>query len=164
MGHHISAIIGKDKVDIEKIKELGLATAFESGYVIILFDLYSMCKLGEILNKSTDSNSENIEWNCELTHFLAKQIGLRKFALIETDYFAGIGDQYATYFNNGVKVLNDVSINEALRELGVEKKNNLDEFATINLGKYRNSQYFYWETNNPADKYENMIAGRILNN
>lgn len=164
MGHHISAIIGTDKIDKEKVKEFGLAVAFENGYAIVLLDFYAMCELGEVLGKSIDSNSENIEWDCELTHFIAKEIGLDNFALIQTDYFAGLGRQYASYFNHGIQTLNDVSINKALNELGVERKNDLDEFDTINLTEYRSTEFYYQKNNNWAEQRENMIPGRILNN
>ncbi|WP_405570475.1 hypothetical protein [Winogradskyella sp. Asnod2-B02-A] len=164
MGHHISAIIGKDTIDKEKIKEFGLAVAFENGYAIVLLDFYAMCELAELLDKSTDSDSENIDWDCKLTYFIAKEIGLENFALIQTDYFAGIGDQYASYFEKSIKIINEVSINEVLNRLGVEKKNELDEFDTINLTEYRNTEFYYKKNNNWADKRDNMIAGRILNN
>ena len=162
MGHQISAIIGKDRINIEKAKEYGLAVAFENGFAIVILDFYAMCELGEILDKSIDSDSENIDWDCELTHFLAKEIGLENFALIQTDYFAGFGEQYASYFKNNIKILNEININYALSVLGVEKKNELDEFDTINLNEYRNTEVYYEKNNNGADKRDNMIAGKIL--
>lgn len=164
MGHNISAIIGDKNVDKEKIKEFGLAAAFEDNYAIIIFDFYAMIELGEILSKSSESESENLEWDCELTKFIAKEIGFDKFALIQTDYFGGFGEQYASFFENGQKLLNEVSINEALKKLGVERKGNQDEFDSLNLGEYRNSEYYYWDSGNWAEKKENMIAGRILKN
>lgn len=162
MGHHISAIIGEKNINIDKLKEFVLAAAFEDNFVIILLDLYSMIELEEIYNKSTKSESKNLEWDCELTQFLAKKIGLEKFVLIKTDYFGGIGEQYATYYENGLKILTEVSINETLQKLGVERKNNLDEFDSLHLDDYRDSEYYYWENGNWADQKENMIAGRIL--
>lgn len=163
MGHRISAIIGDNQVNRDKIKEFGLAAAFEDSFVIVILDLYAMCELSEILNKSTDSYSEHPDWDCELTHFMAKEIGLKQFVLIETDYFGGIGEQFASYYDNGKKVLHEVRINEALAYLGVQPKADLDAFDTLNLSEYRNSEYYYWEQDNRAAGKENMIAGRVLN-
>ncbi|WP_452222087.1 hypothetical protein [Lacinutrix salivirga] len=163
MGHNISAIIGENNVNKEKIKELGLAAAFESNYVIIILDFDAMIELEETLNKSSDSESINLSWDCKLTKFIAKEIGLEKFALIQTDYFGGIGEQYASYFEDERKILSEVGINEALKSLGVKTKDNQDEFDALNLGEYRESEYYYWDIGNWAEKKENMIAGRILN-
>ena len=74
----------------------------------------------------------------------------KTIAKIETDYFGGFGDQSATLYENGVKVFeksdqvdrSSEPINEVLRILGVKKKNNMDEFDTIGLGKYRTNQDF----------------------
>ncbi|WP_196884895.1 hypothetical protein [Aureivirga sp. CE67] len=162
MGHHISAIIGDKNVNKEKIKEYGLAAAFENEYVIVIFELEAMCQLAEILDLSIKEKSEHLDWDCDLTMFLAKEIGMKKFALIQTDYFGGFGEQYAAYFENGEKVLHNVTINEALKELGVRRSEELDEFDTINLGEYRHAEYYYWDDGNFADKKENMIPGRVI--
>lgn len=152
MGNNISAIIGENNVNEEKIKELGLAAAFESNYVIIILDFDAMIELEETLNKSSDSKSINLSWDCELTKFIANEIGLEKFALIQTDYFGGIGEQYVSYFENERKILSEVGVNEALKSLGVKTKDNQDEFDALNLGEYRESEYYYWGNGNWAEK------------
>lgn len=58
------------------------------------------------------------------------------FIEIETDYFGGAGEQHCWSHSNSV--VNELdSINEGLRLLGVIKKDDLDGFDTVGLGKYR---------------------------
>ncbi len=162
MGHHISAIIAQDQVDHEQIQAYGLAAAFEEGYVILLLDIYAMGALAEILQKSIESSSQNLDWDCALTHFLAHKLGFSHYVLIQTDYFGGIGEQFASYFQAGQCQLKEVSINEALRKLGVAKLEGKDEFDSIHLCDYRSTDCYYWEEGNAAHEKDNMIAGRIL--
>lgn len=71
-------------------------------------------------------------------------------AKVETDYFGGAGNQSAKVFINGKKVLDQSDefdwslkpINSALKMLGVVKKDGLDEFDTIGLGKRRTNDDF----------------------
>lgn len=162
MGHHVSAIIGKkDKTNIEAIKNYQLAAAFESDFVIIFLETYSLGYWAEKLDLSIDSESLEIYWACPLVFFLAKEIGFEDYAIIQTDYFAGIGTQSASLYKNGLIVLEEKSINEVLKELGVKKGSSFDEFEAINLDKYRNSERYYYDSGNPAENMPNMIAGRI---
>lgn len=71
-------------------------------------------------------------------------------ASITTDYFGGPGNQSAKVFLNNKKILEEDDefdhkvnpINSALKLLGVEKKNGMDEFDTIGLGRYRHNSDF----------------------
>lgn len=69
---------------------------------------------------------------------LAKRISKNtdvEFALIETDYFGGIGNQFASVYTN---VSNEWhTINQVLKHLGVGRKDQLDEFDTVGLGSIR---------------------------
>jgi hypothetical protein len=62
------------------------------------------------------------------------------FALIQTDYFGGIGGQWACAYT-GARLDSDAnaSINSVLRMLGVVRRGDLDEFDTIGLGAHRTS-------------------------
>jgi len=75
-----------------------------------------------------------------------KDFGLgKKIALITTDYFGGSGNQTAKVFLDNKKILDQDDeidwklnpINSALKLLGVEKKDTMDEFDTVGLGKIR---------------------------
>ena len=57
-----------------------------------------------------------------------------EFALIGTDYFGGNGAQAATVFHGEHNMDTSIkTINEALRILGVDKKNAFDEFESVGL-------------------------------
>jgi hypothetical protein len=63
-----------------------------------------------------------------------------RFALIQTEYFGGIGGQWACVFTGIHRETGDrASINDALRLLGVVKAGSLDEFDTVGLGAHRSS-------------------------
>jgi hypothetical protein len=59
------------------------------------------------------------------------------FALVMTDYFGGIGGQWACVFTAGRRVGGLRDINDALRELGVQAAADQDEFDTVGLGLHR---------------------------
>jgi hypothetical protein len=74
---------------------------------------------------------------------------------IDTDYFGGCGEQYATLFSGGYKkeLEGDWCIDEGLKILGVIK-DETDEFDAINLGHYRDYQDIEKELPNYDGKYD----------
>lgn len=70
------------------------------------------------------------------------------YAIVETNYFGGCGEQSAIIVNKD-KVTYCEFINVALFHIGVVKNHNDDEFDIINLGNYRSNIEFY-----PKDKNE----------
>ena len=163
MGHNICAIIGKNSISKDKIMEFGLAAAFEKEFAIIILDFDIVWELKSKYDLSVDSTSDYIEWDCELSHFIAREIGMEKYGIIQTDYFGGIGEQCASLYIEGIISISEKSINTILTELGVKCEGGLDEFDSINLGEYRQSEYYYWKDHNWADRKENMIAGQLSN-
>jgi hypothetical protein len=164
MGHHIDALIGKLPVDIDKIRHYGLATAFENGYAIVLLDRDHLWKWSEITGLDEVSDDMEVEvYDGGLIHFFAKEIGLKHYAVIKTDYFAGMGDQSAILFDEG-DAIKKGSINQVLLSLGVIVTDKYDAFEQINLDEYRDTEYYYWSgENNWAKLREGMIAGRMPN-
>ncbi|MFZ6180911.1 hypothetical protein [Nannocystis pusilla] len=62
------------------------------------------------------------------------------FALVMTDYFGGVGGQWACVFHGAQRLsADDASINDALRALGVTRTGGQDEFDTVGLGRHRRS-------------------------
>ncbi|MFE1592053.1 hypothetical protein [Nocardia sp. NPDC058705] len=61
------------------------------------------------------------------------------FALVYTDYFAGVGDQWAATCVAGGAIRSVSTINAALRMIGVTATAGLDEFDTIGLGRHRST-------------------------
>ena len=75
---------------------------------------------------------------CSSEHY-GKISNFPRFAEIQTDYFGGCGEQYASV-KLGRSMKTCSSINEALRLIGIEAKDGMDEFDTIGLGQYRSTE------------------------
>jgi len=61
-----------------------------------------------------------------------------EFAIISTDYFGGIGSQFASVYKNETLVSRSIkTINQALEYLGVKREKGLDEFDTVGLVNIR---------------------------
>lgn len=63
------------------------------------------------------------------------------FAWVETDYFGGAGDQSARAWVGrvAIPIPGGATINGALCLIGIKKKDDLDEFDTIGLNRYRSN-------------------------
>ena len=125
----------------------------ENDFYIIVLDV---CQTDFWIDKLDieDDQDNDIILNCRLTHYFCKELGINHYAIIETDYFGGIGDQNANVYKNDKKQKSSVSINEALEDLGVISKKDLDEFDTLNLSKYRHFEDLYekyWDNHNSPD-------------
>jgi hypothetical protein len=119
----------------------------------------------ELRNEKIDSlNGDNVLGEVKFTEMnediLAttslKGIDIKEFikdktiAEIETDYFGGMGHQSATLKVNGKVVYSESNefswdktpINDVLKMMGVIRKKGMDEFDTIELGKYRSNECF----------------------
>ena len=112
-------------------------------------------KIDSVIN---NSKSEDIKWTELSEDILAttripniREFGKDKtIALISTDYFGGSGNQSAKVFMNNKKILDQDDeidwklkpINSALKLLGVNRKDGMDEFDTIGLSKYRSNGDF----------------------
>ena len=80
---------------------------------------------------------------------IAKELNISDFALVGTDYHAGIGNQAAKVYKQSIQIktegtpqdngfgLQGIDINSALHAIGVVKQKRLDEFDTLNLSKHR---------------------------
>ncbi|WP_174186138.1 hypothetical protein [Nocardia barduliensis] len=61
------------------------------------------------------------------------------FAVVFTEYFAGIGEQWATVSVAGGPLHSVSTINAALRSLGVTASAGMDEFDTVGLSTHRST-------------------------
>ncbi len=161
MGHQICALISKLPIDETKVRAYSLAVAFESEFAIVILDEDSIDYWEQELGLSSKSQSSKIEWACELVFHFAKELNMQQYALIQTDYFAGMGEQSASLYEDGKLILEHQTINAVLAKLGVERTLEKDEFDVLNLGEYHASENFYWDSHNFADLKDHMIAGRI---
>lgn len=144
MGHYITAIIGKGPIKKNVADDYDLPCFEHNDFMIIALDAAHSDYWAEKLDLF-DSSERQIILDCKTTHFFAKAIGLNKYAIINTDYFGGVGEQFAVVYENGETIMptKEGAINEALKMLGVKCVKNLDEFDSICLGNYRNFDDYF---------------------
>ena len=76
------------------------------------------------------------------------------FAIIQTDYFGGMGNQYASVYRYKDNIDKNVkTINQVLVHLGVIANGRLDEFDTIGLDKIRSQPDIFDKYVDLADEY-----------
>lgn len=62
---------------------------------------------------------------------------------ISTDYFGGVGEQHASFFNEDNSIMDikgDYPIDDGLKMLGVVCDEGMDEFDTIHLNRFRDNR------------------------
>lgn len=149
MGHNISAIIVKGTCDKRVADQLDLI-GIPLGFDLTLFHIdchYSeywqdRLKTQGVLKVNARSPvpfpRESVIGTLvsKLTHHKTCQ-----YAIIATDYFGGIGSQFANaYLGHEVIDKEVTTINQALQVLGViPTDSRVDEFDTVGLGKYRSA-------------------------
>lgn len=147
MPHAISAIILQGDLDPEIAKSydlIGIGLDFE----LTMFPIthyYTACwrKKHDVTGVLPGENPFNLLiFPCELVvaHLMMKITDRAEplYAAIETDYFGGIGNQWALVYRG--TQLADRNINQispALKFLGVKCQDGMDEFDTVGLAKYR---------------------------
>ena len=155
MGHSINAIILKgeyDKAEADKYDLIGVALKFNLT-MFFIDGFYAACwqKMLKI-DGFLETNYPSME-NEKVLSELMKRISKRddvEFAQILTDYFGGVGDQYANVYRGEKNVdLELDTISKALKYLGVAKGNHHDEFDALGLSKYRSNP-------NNLDKYRDL--------
>jgi hypothetical protein len=149
MGHHISAILLQGSFD-KKIAQVFELKPISLPQGITLFPLNAdYCdRWGEKLDIGYDATDRPL-LDCRVVHHIMRQITLEPlFAVIETDYFGGQGDQAAVVYRGEREIMAPANarfgpINEALRHLGVRASSGLDEFDTVGLGGFRDFDDFF---------------------
>ncbi|SHK36945.1 hypothetical protein SAMN02745163_03692 [Clostridium cavendishii DSM 21758] len=160
--HNIRGFIAKNKIIKSLANDFVYAdvTLLNQGFSMI----FLVDKLYDDINELVNSNYK-IEFDDEFGYFSPAIYNLLeiksshgKIAYIETDYFGGDGVQAAILFEKGlIKIGPNISktlwdgksnsyittpkgeraINMILKELGVYRKGNMDEFDNIGLSLYR---------------------------
>ena len=148
MGHNIAALIAKAPVDMDAAHGLDLPVFVQRGFAIVALFSEHCDHWAEQLGMPHDEPSEML-LDCPVTHEFARRLGFNHYALVETNYFGGIGTQCAAVFRGRAVEMAPAKdgINAALRRLGVECQADLDEFDTIGLGRHRSFERLfekYW--------------------
>jgi hypothetical protein len=148
LAHHITAIITTDAVQSDVPRHLDLV-AVPLGSRLTLFHVdHYYTAYWQAVRKCTELLDVPPAFPAEfpregIVSQLVSELTARSspvFALLRTEYFGGVGDQWACAFTgNRRDSPDDAKINEVLRILGVARRDGLDEFDTIGLGAHRSS-------------------------
>jgi hypothetical protein len=143
MGHHISAVLLRGPFDEHRARSFDLKPIpLTAG--LTLFPLTAgFCDHWAEQLGVMGFVSERPLLNCRVVHRLMQEVAREPFfAVIETDYFGGKGDQAAAVYCGDREVMAPAEstvgpINAALRHLGVRALPGKDEFDTVGLGWFR---------------------------
>jgi hypothetical protein len=146
MGHHITALILKGNYNEEIAQTYDLAGK-DIGFNLTLFHIdhyyssYWQFKF-ELKEYLKTAKTDYMIFPTEIALAeLMKKVSVNppiEFAIISTDYFGGIGSQFASVYKNATLVSESITrINQALEYLGVKRENGLDEFDTVGLDNIR---------------------------
>ncbi|MEV0133254.1 hypothetical protein AB0H83_32920 [Dactylosporangium sp. NPDC050688] len=142
MGHSITALIVTGEPDRAAAAEWGVEPVplGEGRWLVPIthyFTAYRQARLGETEALDVPASFPAVFPREGVVLRLAAALTANPFALVMTDYSGGTGDQWACVFADGRRVDGIERINAALRELGVERRGELDEFDTVGLGAHR---------------------------
>lgn len=143
MTHAISAVLTRDEIIEGAARRLGVRVVpLETGLTIIpLCDEWVDEWAARESVYGAAANQPRL--NFTVVHHLMKSLAPGAvYALIETDYFGGTGDQAAAVYCGGRTLMEPRRaaigpINQALQHLGVRAGPFLDEFDTVGLGRFR---------------------------
>ncbi|MFF5505689.1 hypothetical protein [Streptomyces roseolus] len=151
MSHALCALVVAGQVDAARAEALGLYAALAHGDVTVFpidhyFSAYWAAVRGDRgeLDLPAGILSESVTFPTEaVLRDLAREVtrgGTPRFAVIQTEYFGGVGDQWAAAFEGEARVTPDgATIDQALAALGVRATAAEDEFDVIGLGSLRGS-------------------------
>ena len=153
MGHHISAIVCKPSADIEKVAEFDLPIIRAGKFVIIPMDAAHSDEWTKRLGLGFGESRSKVILDGNFAHHVAMIASEGDYALIETDYFGGAGDQVAAVYRREQEKplfasdrVRSGAINQALKVIGVRASMwgvLGDEFDALGLGKYRDFEDYF---------------------
>lgn len=158
MSHTINLYVLKASSNVAKLSHV--PHVIENGYILLPLSDHIVSDLG--IDYMDDDYQKKAEYKMLQS--------CPDMAWVETDYFGGLGDQDAKAWVNRVPFLSKkgdttskhMSINEALKAIGVERTEDKDEFDTINLGNYRSNHSIINEWEEITGKTTEKIVRRLL--
>jgi hypothetical protein len=150
VGHHITALAIADHYDREVAHHYGLVPrlTYESLVVFPIdhyWSAYWQAKRGNIdgVLALPAGMTSNLLPSEGVVRTIARELTRRvvpKFALLQSDYFGGSGEQWSVVFEGECSLLApDARVNDALHELGVKPTAGKDAWDTIGLAGYRHN-------------------------
>lgn len=144
MAHRISAIVFKPSCDIHRLAEFDLPLIRAGEFVIVPLNADHCDTWTERLDLAYGPNRSEMILDCPFAHHIANIGAEDLYAIIETDYFGGNGDQVSAVYRVGMekpiyvsKRVRKGAINAALRTIGVIALPGQDEFDTLGLSQCR---------------------------
>lgn len=138
MGHCIQAVILSGAFHRAKAEDFGLMSVSLPQGLELFFLTATYCDLWAEKLSIVGFRSMHPQLDAEVVHHMLAEIAPgSRFAIIETDYFGGFGEQYAVVYEQNQCLMSAGRINEALTLLGVVPETGLDAFDTVGLGHYR---------------------------
>ena len=147
MGYLLQAIISKRKMSEIIMSELQLARRVwlkEDLYILPYYpDFYD-----EFNQYEKSEDFDKFEYlNKKLYNYLINKSAIEPVAYIEAEYFGGTGGQSAIMLDKSEKIV-DIrfedsgygAINTVLKEFGVKKESNLDEWDTVGMLRHRSTE------------------------
>jgi hypothetical protein len=148
MGHNIAALLIHRPFDPAVAAHYDLIpVALDGGITLFHITHYYSAYWGHIAPEpgglDVPASVPGVFPNDAVLRRMARELTLEAaptFAVIMTEYFGGVGDQWACAFNGTRRVTGDkATINDVLRALGVVRRGEADEFDTVGLGRYRST-------------------------
>lgn len=144
MGHQISAVVVAGDVDLERARTFDVKIVpCLDGFTLIALEAEYVDAWADRLDIH-DAVADRPLLNFRVVHYILRKIASDSpFAIIETDYAGGVGEQSAAVYRGEEEIMpprtaRTGTINEALRLIGVRRRHARDEFDTIGLSRYRN--------------------------
>lgn len=146
MGHQITAILLKGTYNLENaalydLEPVTLTQQLTLFHVDQYYSEYWQNKL-QIQGRLTTYNIDNPTFPSEqvlseIVKAISTEVDVH-WAIIQTDYFGGIGSQAANAFINEQNISKEIkNINQALLALGIVATKGYDEFDTVGLDDIR---------------------------
>ena len=143
MSHAIAALVIKGPYDADEARRFDLHS-IDLGYDLTLFPLhFDYCDHWAAELNSPGAFAAEPILNMNVVHRIARRVAIDPlFAIIETDYFGGSGDQAAAVYHGDRTIMppersSSGPINEALKLLGVPHTHARDQFEATGLHHHR---------------------------
>ncbi|TWU11428.1 hypothetical protein CA54_02350 [Symmachiella macrocystis] len=153
MGHSISAVVVAGEIDAKRAREFDVKTVpCLKGFTVIALEPAYVDAWAERLGIHDDVADVPLLNSCVVHHIVQSVAGSAPFAVIQTDYFGGVGLQAAAVYQGTAEIMAPATtevivpnkgpnepINRALKILGVRRRflSPLDHFATLGMCGYR---------------------------
>lgn len=150
MGHRIQGIVGlaSERVGDPAVFDLEIIP-LNQGFEIValipeLIDHWTECTGTDGFHLGTG----RMICDFPIVHVFASHLGYQKYALIETEYFGGVGGQTAAVFGDRLRLwekgpARKGPVNTALKKLGVTKDRRCDFFESVGLSSIRDFEDYY---------------------